>query len=71
MSVLDEGKKKIITAQMILARLVILEAPDAVTKPMRQWCRDLEKGKGTAFSESVSVDDAVEMEIVNVRGGKN
>lgn len=63
---LDDEKRKIVTAQMILARLVIMGAPNEVTQPMRQWCEQLEKGKETAFSENVAVSDFAQMEMVNV-----
>lgn len=72
---IDKKKAKIVTAQLVLARLVMLQAPDEVTRPLRQWCESLEgEAADKIFSETVSVTDSADMKLINVKrssGGKN
>lgn len=69
----EEGRKKLALAQVYLARLVMLDAPNNVIMSVKDWCVDLEKRypisvqDQAGFKQGVGVSDAAVVEIETAR----
>jgi len=57
-------RKKMVVAQLVLARCVVSDAPDYVQWALKKWCSDLENGKETSLSEELSINDNATVELV-------
>jgi hypothetical protein len=71
-----DGKRKLALAQVYLARLVMLGAPNKVILGMKDWCIELEKafpvteGESPGFKQGIGITDSTVVEMVDI-GGKN
>ncbi|MHA2337476.1 MAG: hypothetical protein ACXACX_09240 [Candidatus Hodarchaeales archaeon] len=64
---IDPEKVKRAGAVQILGRLVVMNAPLDVIQPLRNWINKLEGGEDGVNSETVGIEESVNMGLINVK----
>lgn len=68
-NVLNDKQRKLVSAQLILSRLVMLDAPVGAIRAIKEWCRDLQNEQGgekrESFTQGIKVSDSCELSLIN------
>lgn len=67
-NLLNDKQRKVVTAQLILSRLVMIDAPFKVIQAIKEWCKELSSEQGDkkeVFTQGIKVSDTCEMALVN------